>query len=137
MKNKINRKEIDFSKVDLTKVPLNELDYYARNSSLTQLCSAMCKLLKQMKLIKDEDEKEEKYTCLKTVNNSYLEKTKDIPNFHIGKFVDEQKLNSADKVILNHQLQELETERQDLIENKKEESENLNDVVDFDMSKEN
>lgn len=136
MKNKINRKEIDFSKVDLTKVPLNELDYYARNSSLTQLCSAMCKLLKQMKLIKDEDEKEEKYTCLKTVNNSYLEKTKDLPNFHVGKFVDEQKLNSVDKVILNHQLQSLESERQELINHEKEESESSDNSMDLEMVKE-
>jgi len=136
MKNKINRRDIDFSKVDLTKVPLNELDYYARNSSLTQLCTAMCKLLKQMKLIKDEDEKEERYTCLKTVNNSYLEKTKDLPNFNVGKFVDDQKLNAVDKVILNHQLQELEPSRQDLIEKEKEESESSDNSLDLEMVKE-
>ena len=127
------KKDTDFSKIDLTKVPLNELDYYARNSSLTQLCSAMCKLLKQMKLIKDEDEKTEKYTCLKTVNNSFLEKTKNEKDFNVGKFVENQDIKSVDKVILNHNLQNLETERQSLIKN----AERNDNSAEIDLIKEN
>ena len=112
MKNKFNDKDFDFSSVDLTKVPLNELDYYAKNSSLTQIVDAICKIMKKMGLVKEDEEKTELNESLSTVSNSYIIKTKDIKDFHVGKFVDQQDLDLSNKVILNHKLQKLENDRQ-------------------------
>lgn len=136
MKYKHHDKDFDFSKVDLTKVPLNELDYYARNSSLKQVVGAICKLMKKMGLIKDEDEKREVKQGLSTVSKSYINKAKDIQDFRVGNFVDQQEMNVADKVILNHKLQELESDRQLANTNSIEKmSDEL--VLDDDYTKEN
>ena len=137
MRKKETKTNIDYSQIDLTKVPLSELNSVAKHCSLSQIVSAMCKLFKKMGLIKDEDENKEQTNKVNTLGKSFLEKTSKDKNFNVAKFIDSQDIPTTDKVLLNNKLSQIAEENENLDSKVESKKETTKDSVALDKEMEN